>query len=65
MVSLFVDVPFPKFFTDFQEKHTKSRMEHDPFMRLAKFTDSLSTSLIEVKQERDSLQHMVDSLTKR
>lgn len=56
MLSIFgVPVPFPKWYEKMVEEHVDSAMAHDPFLNLAKTT-------INFREQRDSLQNIVDSL---
>lgn len=50
-----VPVPFPKWYEKMVKEHVDSSMAHDPFLNLAKTT-------INFREQRDSLQHIVDSL---
>jgi hypothetical protein len=54
--SLFVELPFPKFYKDWQKANVEKRMANDPFLKM-------TNTAISVIKQRDSLQHIVDSLT--
>lgn len=56
MLSVFgVPVPFPKWYEKMESEYVDSAMAHDPFLKLANIT-------VDFKEQRDSLQHIVDSL---
>ena len=57
-VNIFVPVPLPKWYEKSIKEHVDSSMAHDPFLKLTKET-------IKFRDERDSLQHVIDSLTSK
>jgi hypothetical protein len=50
-----VPVPLPKWYKESIKRQVDSSMVHDPFLNLAKTT-------VKYRDERDSLQHIIDSL---
>ena len=58
ITSLFVELPFPDSYKKYQKEQVEQRMKNDPFYNLA------NNTVVIIKQ-RDSLQHLLDSLTKK
>jgi hypothetical protein len=56
MASIYFDLPLPKFYSDMLKQHSEERRKHDPLIKLG-------DRFIFVVHQRDSLQHIVDSLT--
>lgn len=56
-LSLIVPLPFPDWYKQMEKKQVDSIVAHDPFLKLTKTT-------IRYRDERDSLQHIIDSLKK-
>lgn len=55
LLSIHFNLPFPQWYEKMVKEEVDSSMAHDPFLNLAKTT-------IKFREERDSLQHIVDSL---
>ena len=64
-VSFNKELPMPTFYKDWTYNYVNSKMKNDPFIQLGNYTDTLGRKLIIVTHQKDSLQHIVDSLLKK